>query len=58
MQLAYYVRSLNDPELAAVFLIDETPREKLIAGTLDQAHEAGELVSSWICCTATADSTM
>jgi AcrR family transcriptional regulator len=45
VHLAYYVRSLNDPELAAVFLNDETPLEELVAGMLDQAHEAGELVS-------------
>lgn len=45
VHLAYYVRSLNDPELAAVFLTDETPLEELVAGMLDQAHEAGELVS-------------
>jgi AcrR family transcriptional regulator len=43
--LAYYVRSLNDPELAAVFLNDEQPLEELVAGMLDQAHDAGELVS-------------
>ena len=45
VHLAYYVRSLNDPELAAVFLNDEMPLEELVAGMLDQAHEAGELVS-------------
>lgn len=43
--LAYYVRSLNDPELAAVFLTDEAPLEDLIAGMLDQAREAGELAT-------------
>jgi AcrR family transcriptional regulator len=42
--LAYYVRSLNDPELAAAFLTDETPLEDLVAGMLDQAHESHELV--------------
>ncbi|HEX4221664.1 MAG TPA: TetR/AcrR family transcriptional regulator [Pseudonocardiaceae bacterium] len=44
VHLAYYVRSLNDPELAAVFLADETPVEDLVAGLLDQAHEQGELL--------------
>jgi AcrR family transcriptional regulator len=45
VHLAYYVRSLNDPELAAAFLTDETPLEDLIAGMLEQAREAGELAS-------------
>jgi AcrR family transcriptional regulator len=45
--LAYYVRSLNDPELAAVFLADEAPLEDLVAVMLGQAHQAGEL-ASWI----------
>ena len=44
VHLAYYVRSLNDPELAAAFLTDEMPLEDLIAGMLGQAHESGELV--------------
>ncbi|MEV0259594.1 TetR/AcrR family transcriptional regulator [Streptomyces sp. NPDC050732] len=55
---AYYARSLTDPELAAVFLHDEQPLEKLVAdlitagaaaGTtavgLDPRHEADLLVS-------------
>lgn len=44
VHLAYYVRSLNDPELAAAFLTDETPLEDLVAGMLEQSHDAGELV--------------
>jgi hypothetical protein len=45
VHLAYYVRSLNDPELAAVFLADEAPLEDLIAGMLGQAQSAGELAT-------------
>ncbi|MFE0170899.1 TetR/AcrR family transcriptional regulator [Streptomyces sp. NPDC059002] len=55
---AYYARSLTDPELAAVFLHDEQPLERLVAGLitagagpdaaaagLDPRHEADLLVS-------------
>ncbi|MGK5547501.1 TetR/AcrR family transcriptional regulator [Streptomyces sp. URMC 127] len=38
--VAYYVRSLNDPALAEVFLHAGRPVEELVAGLIRQAHAA------------------
>ncbi|MFJ2768403.1 TetR family transcriptional regulator C-terminal domain-containing protein [Streptomyces sp. NPDC087300] len=42
---AYYARSLTDPELAAVFLHDEQPLERLVAALIAAGAAAGGAVA-------------